>query len=188
MGGPPEDGLLESIAGAGQGLRGLVDLGHPPGGGHNPLAVVHAAHVRLVDELAATGKPGVDGGIDVELKRELSKTQKELKKELFQEVDEKVQEYMKTEDYKHLLVAYIEKAARFAGGEAMTIYINPTDADKKEYLEEHTGMTLTISKEDFIGGVRAVIHERNILIDRAFKGAIDNEYHKFVFKGGAGVE
>ena len=28
-----------------------------------------------------------------------------------------VQEYMKTEDYKHLLVAYIEKAARFAGGE-----------------------------------------------------------------------
>ena len=117
----------------------------------------------------------------LELKRELSKTQKELKKELFQEVDEKVQEYMKTEDYKHLLVAYIEKAARFAGGEAMTIYINPTDADKKEYLEEHTGMTLT-------GGVRAVIHERNILIDRAFKGAIDNEYHKFVFKGGAGVE
>ena len=95
---------------------------------------------------------------------------------------------MKTEEYKHLLVAYIEKAARFAGGEAMTIYINPTDADKKEYLEEHTGMTLTISKEDFIGGVRAVIHERNILIDRAFKGAIDNEYHKFVFKGGAGVE
>lgn len=124
----------------------------------------------------------------LELKRELSKTQKELKKELFLEVDEKVQEYMKTEDYKHLLVAYIEKAARFAGGEAMTIYINPTDADKKEYLEEHTGMTLTISKEDFIGGVCAVIHERNILIDRAFKGAIDNEYHKFVFKGGAGVE
>lgn len=67
----------------------------------------------------------------LELKRELSKTQKELKKELFLEVDEKVQEYMKTEDYKHLLVAYIEKAARFAGGEAMTIYINPTDADKR---------------------------------------------------------
>ena len=66
----------------------------------------------------------------LELKRELSKTQKELKKELFQEVDEKVQEYMKTEDYKHLLVAYIEKAARFAGGEAMTIYINLRSAIK----------------------------------------------------------
>ena len=33
---------------------------------------------------------------------------------------------------------------------AMTIYINPSDADKKTYLEERTGMTLTISKVDFI--------------------------------------
>ena len=28
-------------------------------------------------------------------------------------------------------------------------------------------MSLTVSKEDFTGGVRAVIHERNILIDYA---------------------
>ena len=57
----------------------------------------------------------------------------------------------------------------------------------KEYLEEHTGMSLTVSKEDFIGGVRAVIHEKNILIDHAFKGAIEGEYRKFVFKGGVQV-
>ena len=124
----------------------------------------------------------------LELKRELGKTQNQLKVELFQEVEELVQNYMKTEEYKHLLVAYINKAAAFADGAAMTIYINPTDEDKKEYLEEHTGMALTVSKEDFIGGVRAVIKERNILIDRAFKGAIENEYREFIFRGGAGVE
>lgn len=123
----------------------------------------------------------------LELKRELSKTQKALKKELFREVREVVEEYMKTEEYPRLLIAYIEKAASFANGAAMTIYINPTDADKKEYLEEHTGMALTVSKEDFIGGVRAVIQEKNILIDHAFKGAIDNEYRKFLFKGGVQV-
>ena len=49
----------------GQGVCGLVDPGHPPGGGHDPLAVVHAAHIRLVDELAAAGEPGIDGGIDL---------------------------------------------------------------------------------------------------------------------------
>lgn len=124
----------------------------------------------------------------LELKRELGKKQNQLKVELFQEVEELVQNYMKTEEYKHLLVAYINKAAAFADGAAMTIYINPTDEDKKEYLEEHTGMALTVSKEDFIGGVRAVIKERNILIDRAFKGAIENEYREFIFRGGAGVE
>ncbi len=123
----------------------------------------------------------------LDLKRQLSKTQKKFKKKLFQEVSERLDEYMQTEDYKKLLVDYIEKAAKFANGEAMTIYINPSDEDKKEYLEEHTGMTLTVSKEDFIGGLRVVIHERNILIDYAFKGAVDREYQKFTFKGGTGI-
>lgn len=122
----------------------------------------------------------------LEQKREIGKTQNELKKELFEEVSRLLEEYMKTEEYKKTLISYIEKAAAFANGEAMTLYINPTDEDKKQYLEEHTGMTLTVSKEDFIGGLRAVIHERNILIDYAFKGASQREYQKFTFKGGTG--
>lgn len=123
----------------------------------------------------------------LELKREYGQTQNELKKELFREVEELLREYMKKDEYRDLLVQYIEKAARFADGASMTIYINPSDADKKEYLEEHTGMRLTVSKEDFVGGVRAVVHDRNILIDHAFKGALESEYQKFMFKGGAGV-
>lgn len=123
----------------------------------------------------------------LELKREYGMRQKELKKELFKEAEQKIQDFMKTEEYKKLLTAYIEKAARFANGEELTIYINPTDADKKEYLEEHTGMKLTISREDFVGGVRAVIHGRNVLIDHAYKGALEQEYQAFVFRGGAGI-
>lgn len=123
----------------------------------------------------------------LDLKRQLGTTQKRLKKELFLEVSQILEEYMKTEEYRHLLVEYIEKGAEFAKGAEMTIYINPTDADKKDFLEEHTGMEVTISKEDFIGGVRTVIHERNILIDHAFKGALEREYQKFAFKGGTGI-
>ena len=76
---------------------------------------------------------------------------------------------MKTEKYQDLLVKYIEKAVAYSDRGEMTIYVNPTDADKKAYLEEKTGFTLSISKEDFIGGIRAVIPERNILVDYAFK-------------------
>ena len=123
----------------------------------------------------------------IELKREYGKRQKELKKELFEEVERKLQEYMKTDAYEKALVPYIEKALRFANGEELTIYINPTDADKKDYLEEHTGMKLTVSKEDFVGGVRAVVHGRNVLIDHAYKGALENEYQKFLFRGGVGI-
>ena len=45
-------------------------------------------------------------------------------------------------------------------------------------------MTLTISKVDFIGGVRAVVPEKNVLVDYAFKGTLENEYQKFRFRGG----
>ena len=123
----------------------------------------------------------------LELKRELGKTQTELKKVLFEEVEALLCDYMKTGDYTELLVSYIEKSVKFADGAAVTLYINPSDADKKEYLEERTGMTLTVSKEDFKGGVRAVIREKNILIDHAFKGALEREYNKFLFRGGAGI-
>ena len=104
--------------------------------------------------------------------------------ELFEEVQLKLLAFMRTEEYKEVLIRYIEKAAQFASGMAMTIYINPSDADKKTYLEERTGMTLTISKVDFIGGVRAVVPEKNVLVDYAFKGALENEYQKFQFRGG----
>lgn len=121
----------------------------------------------------------------IELKRELSKVQNDLKEELFQEVRTMLADYMSAPAYVDLLCDYINQAAHFADGQAMTIYINPDDADKKEELESRTGMTLTVSRENFIGGIRAVIQEKNILIDHSFKDAIASEYDKFSFKGGA---
>ncbi|MGF7010256.1 vacuolar-type H+-ATPase subunit E/Vma4 [Lachnospiraceae bacterium PF1-21] len=124
----------------------------------------------------------------LELKKSLGETQTELKKKLFAEVRELLDEYMKTPEYEELLVSYIRSAVRFAKGDEMVIYINPSDEGKKASLEERTGMTLTISKEDFIGGVRCVIHKRNILVDHAFKEALATEFHNFTLKGGAGIE
>lgn len=123
----------------------------------------------------------------LELKREYGMKQKQLKKKLFEEVRQMLDEFMKTEEYKDYLVKYIEKAARYANGEEIVIYINPSDEDKKAYLEEHTGVQLTVSKEDFIGGVRSVIRGRNVLIDHAYKGALEQAYQDYEFEGGAGI-
>ena len=46
------------ITRAGQGLGGLVDRSHPSAGSHDPLTVIHTAHIRLIDELGPSGKPG----------------------------------------------------------------------------------------------------------------------------------
>lgn len=124
----------------------------------------------------------------VTLRRERNKVQHILKDQLFEEVKGLLKEYMKTEEYREYLISHIEKAVRFAGGQSLIIYLNPTDMDKKDDLEEYTGMTITISREDFMGGMRAVLPEKNILMDYSFKGALEKEYENFTFKGGGGIE
>ena len=53
-----------SVSSPRQGLSGLVDPGHPAGGGHDPLPVMDAAGVRLVDDLAAADEPLTGGAVD----------------------------------------------------------------------------------------------------------------------------
>lgn len=124
----------------------------------------------------------------LEFKRQEGRVQKELKDKVFREVMELVEDYMKTEEYRDFLLRCIQKSVEFAGGEELTIYINPSDQNMKETLEMHSGTMLTVSKEDFIGGVRAVIRGRNVLIDHSFRTALRTEYEEFVFQGGDGIE
>jgi len=142
---------------------------------HKQEAVMQA-DTRIKTETTSKGQ--------LKLRRQLSRVQNELKNKLFEEVREMAEEYMKTEAYKELLVSYIAKAARFADGNPLTIYINSSDEDKKEFLEKRTGMTVTVSEEDFLGGIRSIIPGRNILIDHSFSGALEKEYEEFTFKGG----
>ena len=105
------------------------------------------------------------------------------------EVKELLSDFTKTDEYLDYLCSKIREAARFADGEEMTIYISPSDKEKQTELEKRTGMTITISEYDFMGGMRAVIRGRNILIDHSFQAAVDYEYHQFSFAaGGAGIE
>ena len=78
----------------------------------------------------------------IDLKREQGKCQTELKNRLFRRVHVLVDEYMQTEAYTELLSSYIHKAMAFAGGEQVTIYINPTDEDKKSRIRRAHGSFL----------------------------------------------
>ena len=107
----------------------------------------------------------------LDLKRRQGRIQQELKDKIFEEAYALVNDYMKTAEY----------------DEEMTIYLNPSDEEKRSSLEDATGIHLTISAEDFTGGIRAVIRSRNILIDHSFKTALRNEYDKFLFSGGDSI-
>ena len=124
----------------------------------------------------------------VELKRALGKRQIFLKDKLFVEVRTLLQDYMQTDAYCALLRTHITNAAKFANKEPLTIYLNPSDVARKAELEVAIGLKLTISREDFIGGIRATIPSRNILIDHSFLGMLDTQYDHFQFLGGANID
>lgn len=115
----------------------------------------------------------------LDLKRQLNERTEILKNKLFNDVHKRLVSYMETVEYMELLVKHIKDAIAFARGESMTIYINSSDASKKEKLEKLTGFSLNISTMDFWGGTRAVIHEKNILIDRSFSAKFAEEKDTF---------
>ncbi len=89
---------------------------------------------------------------------------------------------MSTSGYEDKLAEQILQAKEVADGTELVVYINASDEGKKESLESKTGVELSISAIDFIGGMRAVIRSNNILIDNSFltKLAEEKEAYKMV--------
>jgi vacuolar-type H+-ATPase subunit E/Vma4 len=88
-------------------------------------------------------------------------------------------DFIKTPGYDDLLCTQIKNAANFAHGDMITVYINPSDENKIKTLEEKTGVSLTVSDRDFIGGTRAVIPSRSILIDNSFLTKLEEAKSSF---------
>lgn len=119
-------------------------------------------------------------GENITIRRKISEKSAELINKLFEDVAVKLYDFMKTPEYTQLLTSQIVKAKEFANGEEMIIYINSSDESLKETLEAKTGAKLTISNRDFIGGTRAVMQEKNILIDNSFITRFKEAKNEFV--------
>ena len=97
----------------------------------------------------------------------LDKTNK-LSDRIFDDVINKLEAFMKSSSYKDFLIGKINEAVNFSRGETIVIYLNPTDEHLLVSLENDTNIHLTLSDRDFMGGIRAVIPSRKILIDYSF--------------------
>ena len=104
----------------------------------------------------------------ITLRRDLSRKQEELKETLFAEVKTKVQQFITTAEYDEYLCRRISSS----------------DKSKANDLAQKTGTPLQVSKEDFIGGIRAEIPHKNILIDNSFSANLASMCREFKFDGG----
>lgn len=116
------------------------------------------------------------------LKREITKKVNEHEKAIFDKVEQKLHDYMQTPQYVELLKQQIQYVLNYAKGEAIEIYINPSDQNKKQVLENALRCQVLISKIDFMGGTRAVIRNRNVLIDNSFSTKLAEERDSFTLK------
>lgn len=117
----------------------------------------------------------------IRIKKESSQLQEDLKEKLFAEVKDLLEQYMATQDYQKLLIKQIQEAKAFAGTEEMIIYIDPADSDRLFDLETAANTPLTISEYSFMGGIRAIIPSRNLLIDQSFETKFHELKESFTF-------
>lgn len=118
----------------------------------------------------------------VTIKQNLSLKMNHLKNELFTEVLTLLAEFKQSPAYIQLLTDQILQAKAAAkDADDMTIYIDPEDSVYQKQLEEAANVPLTISSYSFMGGTRAVIPSKNILIDESFQSKIDEKRDHFNF-------
>ena len=67
-------------------------------------------------------------------------------------------------------------------------YLSKEDEPRLKSLTVKTGFPLKVSDESFIGGIKAIIPEKNILIDNSFEEGYQAAYREFKFDGGLSHE
>ncbi|PXV85314.1 vacuolar-type H+-ATPase subunit E/Vma4 [Lachnotalea glycerini] len=118
------------------------------------------------------------------IKRNITKKQENLKEKLFVEVKDLLCKFMESAEYNQLLISQIKAAKNFAKDQNITIYLDPADSSRRSSLEVSTNTMLTVSKYSFIGGIRAIIPDKNILIDNSFETKLSEAKANFTFNGG----
>lgn len=121
----------------------------------------------------------------INLKRTLGHKQDELKDKLFVELRDMLANFMETAEYDRLLDAQVADAVKIADGEPMIIYIDPADEKKLHNLAMQHQADVRISEYSFLGGTRAVIPGKNILIDNSFQAKLAEARENFQFDSAA---
>ena len=116
-----------------------------------------------------------------EIRKKINAVHEDLKDCLFVELRDRLANFMETPDYLTLLKEQIRAAKAFAGDDAVRIYLDPTDEALLPRLNLELHTDLLISRYSFLGGTRAVIPSKNILIDNSFATKLDDARAAFRF-------
>ena len=156
---------------------------------HKKMALENAASSRKAE--IANARREINKALSAEqlnIRRDWTARQRRLKEKLFSEVREQILKFMESSRYEEYLCSKIEEAVCFAEHDEIQIYLSREDEPRLKSLTIKTGFPLKLSGDSFIGGIKAVIPEKNILIDNSFKEGYNAAYRDFKFNGGPAHE
>lgn len=156
---------------------------------HKKMALENAASSRKAE--IANAQREINKALSAEqlnIRRDWTTRQSRLKEKLFSEVREQILKFMESSRYEEYLCNKIEEAVCFAEHDEIQIYLSREDEPRLKSLTIKTGFPLKLSKDSFIGGIKAVIPEKNILIDNSFEEGYNAAYRDFKFNGGPAHE
>ncbi len=117
----------------------------------------------------------------IEIRRKVNDRAEELKDSLFNDVTKKISEYKKTKEYKKLLTTMINNCLKYASKDELKLYIDKSDKELKNYLENTCKVDIFLSEKDIFGGILGVCEEKNLLIDNSFASRFEQEKSTFTF-------
>ena len=156
---------------------------------HKKMALENAASSRKAE--IANARREINKALSAEqlnIRRDWTTRQSRLKEKLFSEVREQILKFMESSRYEEYLCSKIEEAVCFAEHDEIQIYLSREDEPRLKSLTIKTGFPLKLSGDSFIGGIKAVIPEKNILIDNSFEEGYNTAYRDFKFNGGPAHE
>lgn len=113
-----------------------------------------------------------------EIKREVSNHHNEIKNYIFSEVNKKIDAYKQTAAYKEALISHIKSVKEQFEGEDILFLIDKSDENLLSSLKDQV-KNIEISNTPFVGGIKAMIEARNILVDYSFKTKLSEEQDNF---------
>lgn len=116
--------------------------------------------------------------------RDLFIREEELKKIIFKRFTEALEDYKKTDHYVNQLKVMMNSVIDYADNiEKVEIYLDESDANLVDSFKQQTGFDVRVSDRPFIGGVRGVLRQRDILIDYSFETLLERQREQFTLEG-----
>lgn len=115
-------------------------------------------------------------------KQLIGEARTELTDKLFVELSDKISNFINTKEYMELISSQIEYALKFADGDELIIYVDSTDESRlHELCARHQTDCIKISEHSFMGGTKALLPKKNILIDNSFAKKMETAKLRFMF-------